>query len=308
MIYVITGATSFIGVELISYLLQCNEKVIAVCRPQSKGLSKIPSCAKIIYSEMSGYEELHKKIESADIFVNLAWEGTGHDDRDFAKIQKENIDNTLAAIFSAKRMGCKVFVESGSQAEYGICSSIITEETPCKPFSAYGKAKLEVKNRGFSLAEELGIKYVHLRIFSVFGENDHPWTLVMSSLDKMLANNPVELGLCTQNWNFLYVKDAVKQITRLCDHVLESKELEHEVYNIASNDTRPLKDFLETMKRLAHSSSELKYGSIVQKNVVSLFPDITKTARATSFIREYSFEEVISHMIEKRKHNYSPIT
>lgn len=260
MKYVITGATSFIGIELTNHLLQQNEKVIVVCRPTSKGLPDIPSDAKIVLAEMSDYINLHKQISKADVFVNLAWKGTGHGGRNAADVQNENIANTLSAMHAAEKMGCKVFVESGSQAEYGTVTSVITEDTPCIPFSEYGKAKLEVKNKGFRFAEELGIKYIHLRIFSIFGEKDHPWTLVMSAIDKMLANEDVNLSPCTQNWNFLYVKDAVKQIVELCRYAIGNDNFKHEVYNIASKDTRVLKEFVETIKRLTKSSSQLKCG------------------------------------------------
>ncbi len=301
MKYIVTGATSFIGLELTDYLLSQQHQVVAVCRPDSKGLSKIPAGVKIVTAEMSRYGCLYRDIEHADVFVNLAWGGTGHDGRNVQDVQKENVTNTVAAMFAADKMGCKVFVEAGSQAEYGTVMEKITEETPCHPFSEYGKAKLEVKNRLFELSEQLGIKYIHLRIFSLFGENDHPWTLVMSSIDKMLRNEPIDLSSCTQKWNFLYVKDAVKQITGLVEHALNSKTFRHDVYNIASDDTRMLKLFVEEMYSLTGSNSVLNFGAVKPSNTVSLNPNMAKTESATGFLSEYKFNEVVNKIIEKYK-------
>ena len=303
MKYVITGATSFIGIELTSYLLSLRHKVVAVCRPASKGLSSIPVGVEIVSLEMSDYGNLHKDIERADVFVNLAWGGTGHDGRNVQDVQRENVINTIAAMFAAKKMGCQVFVEAGSQAEYGTVMNSISEETPCHPFSEYGKAKLEVKNRLFSLSEQLAMKYIHLRIFSLFGENDHPWTLVMSSINKMLLNDPIDLSPCTQDWNFLYVKDAVRQIVGLCDYAINSAEFQHEVFNIASKDTRVLMDFVMEMYSLTNSKSELKFGTITPTNIVSLDPDTTKTEKAVGFISDYSFKEVINIIIAHFNNN-----
>ena len=301
MKYIITGATSFIGLELMDYLLAQHHQVVAVCRPGSKGLSKIPSGAEVVLAEMSEYGNLHKDINHADVFVNLAWGGTGHGGRNVQEVQKENVTYTVAAMFAADKMCCKVFLEAGSQAEYGTVLEKITEETPCHPFSEYGKAKLEVKNRLFELSEQLGVKYIHLRIFSLFGENDHPWTLVMSCIDKMLRNEPIDLSPCTQNWNFLYVKDAVKQITGLCEYALNSKMFQHEVYNIASDDTRMLKRFVEEMYSLTGSTSVLAYGAVKSANIVSLNPDMTKTEQATGFISDHLFKDVINNIIQKYK-------
>lgn len=301
--FVITGATSFIGLELIKYLQSFNHKVVAVCRPNSSGLCKIPEGVEIILEEMSEYGNLYKEIRQADVFVNLAWGGTGHDGRNIQDVQEENVIHTVAAMFAADKMECKVFVEAGSQAEYGTVLDKISETTPCHPFSEYGKAKLEVKNRLFKLSEQLGMKYIHLRIFSLFGENDHPWTLVMSCVDKMLRGETMELSSCTQKWNFLYVKDAVKQIYLLCLFALNNPEYKAEVFNIASKDTRVLKDFVQEIYMLSNSNSVLNFGVVRPTNVVSLDPDISKTEAATGFISDYVFKDVVNIIVSKFKQN-----
>ena len=294
MRFIITGATSFIGLELIDYLLSNNHSVVAVCRHNSKGLSCIPTEVEIVTAEMSDYGNLHKEISTADVFINLAWGGTGHDGRNVVDVQNENITYTTAAMFAADKIGCKLFVEAGSQAEYGSTTEAQSENLVCNPFSEYGKAKLKVKEELFKLSERLGIKYIHLRIFSVFGENDHPWTLVMSAINKMLKNEQVDLSPCTQNWNFLYVKDAVKIITKLCDYAISTNGFTHEVYNIASRDSRILKDFVEEMKAITKSKSVLNYGFITPSNLVSLQPVISKMESASGVYEYTKFADVIN--------------
>ncbi len=301
MKFVITGATSFIGLELIHLLLLQGHSVVAVCRGESQKLSAIPSGVTIVIADMSEYGDLQHFIERADIFINLAWGGTGHDDRNTVDIQKNNIIYTTAAIFAAVKMDCKLFVEAGSQAEYGSTLIPQREADECQPFSEYGKAKLKVKNVGFELSEQLGLKYIHLRIFSMFGENDHPWTLVMSAIRKMVHNEPIDLSSCTQNWNFVYAKDAVRMIMNLCVNAVNSSSFKHEVYNIASNDTRPLKDFVEEMKLLSKSESILHYGAIKPQNLVSLQPNMSKTLNASGFYEFHDFSEVITHIINNYK-------
>lgn len=304
MKFVVTGATSFIGLELINLLLSQGHSVVAVCRKNSKKILSIPFGVSIVTAEMSEYGGLYHFINHADVFVNLAWEGTGHDGRNIVDIQKDNIVTTTAAIFSAGKMGCKLFLEAGSQAEYGSTTDVQKETDECLPFSEYGKAKLKVKNVGFELSEQLDIKYIHLRIFSMFGEGDHPWTLVMSAIRKMLHNEQVDLSPCTQNWNFIYVKDAVRMILELCVNAVNSSSFQHEVYNIASNDTRPLKDFVEEMKLLSKSESFLNYGAVVPQNLVSLQPDMGKTLKASGFNDFHDFSEIIANIINNYKKRY----
>ena len=297
--YIITGATSFLGKELIQYLSSLpNVEIYAVCRP-GKGIWN-SSNIQTIEADMEEYHKLYEKINQADVFINLAWSGTGHEGRNIASIQEENIRNTLNAIHSAKKIGCQLFVESGSQAEYGDIPTIIDETCPCNPFTEYGKAKLIVQKEAFRLSEELNIKYIHLRIFSLFGENDHPWTLVSMCVDKMLNNETIHLSTCSQYWNFLYVKDAVMQIYKLCEYADQNDKFCHDVYNIASRDTRKLKDFVEEIKAITKSNSPLDFGRITPVRNISLRPSIEKLENTIGFIEKYSFKDAIRNIIKNR--------
>ena len=123
----------------------------------------------------------------------------------------------------------------------------------------------------------------------------------MSCLKKMVNNEPIDLSPCTQNWNFLYVKDAVKQIYLLCQYALRNSGYKAEVFNIASKDTRILKAFVDEMYSLAQSKSELNFGAIAPTNVVSLDPDVSKTEAATGFISQYVFKDIVNHIIRNYK-------
>lgn len=299
MKYIVTGATSFLGQEMILALAQTGAQVVAVCRDKRKLRVEVATCCTIVELLLKDYGQLPDVVDKADVLIHLAWEGTGHDGRDATLVQQENVAYSLDAMRAAAKMGCKLFVMAGSQAEYGITMEPQKEDMVCEPFSEYGKAKLRMWNEGSMLADELGMKYLHLRIFSLFGEHDHPWTLVMSAVDKMLRNDPMELSPCTQNWNFLYVKDAAQQIIRLCNHALQTETFGPDIYNIASDDTRPLRAFVEEMRVITNSHSDLHYGAVIPQQIVSLQPDMTKTRQTVSVLSEYDFKKVIERIIDR---------
>ena len=300
MIYTITGATSFLGVELTQALLSQGHQVIAVCREGSHGLANLPANVQIVYAQIQEYGQLPSKIGHADVFIHLAWEGTGHGGREDVKVHNRNVIYTKEAMQAAAQTGCQLFVFAGSQAEYGVTNEPQQEGMACAPFSEYGKAKLRVWEECGKMAKELGMKYIHLRIFSLFGENDHPWTLVMSCVDKMLRNEPIDLSPCTQNWNFLYSQDAVAQIAQLCAYAMRKADFQQEIYQIASNDTRPLREFVERIRELTHSQSVLHYGAVQPTHLVSLHPNMTKLDTAIGEpITRFAFDEVINLIINK---------
>ena len=280
MTYFITGASSFIGVELCRYLSDNGHSVIAMSRRENEYLEEIKKDGhlQVFRADMQSLFDKAKGI-AADVFIHLACAGTTHEDRNTPAIHEENVRLSLECVKLAKQMGCQLYVDAGSQAEYGIVPRILTEDTPCNPISAYGKGKLKMYQESSILTRELGLKYIHLRILSVYGEHDHPDTLIMRSLRKMRDGVPVEIRSGGQKWNYLYVKDAARQIAELSFHAVADDLFVNEVYNIASYDTRKLKDFVVAMKEITGSLSELCFGVYDRERDANLEPDMRKTAQ-----------------------------
>lgn len=301
---VVTGATSFIGRAVVEELLEKRHQVFAAVRPDSAGRGELEAMQRetggqftVLPVDLSacGMLDRHPALDGrADLWLHLGWEGSGSANRTNPEIQARNIGYALEALGAAARLGCTRFLFSGSQAEYGIVDGLMREDSPCHPVSEYGKDKLEVCRRAGERAAELGITYLHTRIFSVYGPGDHPWSLVSSCVDTFLKGGHMEFGACTQLWNYLYIKDAVRAITGL----LLAKSPSG-VYNVAGNDTRPLREFIGEIHRLCGGRGTFEYGKRPPnaEGVVSLNPDTGKLYRTANFQPRISFEEGIREMI-----------
>ena len=295
MKYIITGATSFIGVQLCEYLLGCSHDIVAVCRKGSRKVDLLPKKGNlsVVYADMKEYRLLPSEIKEADIFINLAWDATTHEGRE------QNVEYSLDAVMAARQMGCKLFAEAGSQAEYGITKERQNDRTLCYPVTEYGRAKLTLNNMASEYCLMTKMKYLHLRIFSTYGENDRPYTLISTCIEKMLKDEPIDLSSCKQNWNFLYVKDAAKQIGMLSEYAYNDEKYRYEIFPIGSEDTRSLQYFVKEIKEITGSKSQLNFGSVEPKYVVSLQPEMTKTKSAIGFISDYSFSDGIKEILGK---------
>ena len=110
----------------------------------------------------------------------------------------------------------------------------------------------------------------------------------------------MEMGPCTQQWNFLHVRDAARALTGLL-----LAKVPAGVYNVAGEDTRPLKSYIEQMHRLCGEKGTYEYGKRPPnaEGVVSLVPDIRKLKEAAGFAQEISFEDGIREMIGLYKEN-----
>lgn len=301
---IVTGATSFIGAVTVRQLLEKGDTVCGIVRPASQALAHLDRSVpeqrrdklSVLALDMQQIGELGETPdtkgiahENWDAWIHVGWDGAGSDNRTKEQVQQNNVSYALHAMESAARLGCRRFVFTGSQAEYGVCHDRMTEDTPCHPVSEYGKAKVAVANQGKALCKSLKMEYIHTRIFSVYGPGDHPWSLVNTCLDTWERGGHMELGECTQKWNFLYIEDTVSALLHLLTEGYEG------IYNIAGNNTRILRDYIEEMYELCGSRGSYTYG-IREPNAegpASLIPDIGKILTETSWRPHTSFTEGI---------------
>ena len=306
---VVTGATSFVGTGAVKELLDRGHCVFAVLRENSAKADKllqngkIPENLTILEEDLGNLGNLVNRMEEhCDVFLHMGWRGAGSSSRKDAGIQERSVQDALNAVRTAKALGCRRFLFTGSQAEYGVHNTLMDETITCRPASPYGEAKLKVRRDAEKLCRELSLDYGHACIFSTYGPGDHPWSLISTCIDTFLHGGHMELSDCTQMWNFLYIEDAGRALAGLAEY--EGSLLEHGcVYNLAGpmEETRSLRGFVEEIYRLCENRGSFEYG-LRQPNaegVVNLIPDIGKMKRVTGWTPEIHFEQGILNILRK---------
>ena len=266
-----------------------------------------------------------------DAIIHFAWDGVGSKGRENPEIQEQNLLMSKGFYQWGLQTGVKYFLFAGSQAEYGRG----TRENP-EPVSAYGKAKLGFSRYGLSggraaedsafskqcfrsfddkeeAEQENPMKFLDLRIFSVYGVGDHETTLVHTLVQAVLAGRSMDLSPCSQMWNFMEARDLARAIAFLVEGGFGSG-----TYDLCSQDSRPLKDYvleIESLgkaylekkegKTLSTSSSLLRFGERASnaEGPVDLKPSI-KDLYDRGFQEKISFqqgiEELYQHFYQKR--------
>lgn len=282
---VITGPTGAIGMALINKCLEQNIEVLAICHRGSKRIGQIPKDdrIKIIEADLQDYENLNTDIyDDYEVFIHLAWNGTFGDTRNDMRLQSNNIKYSLNAVELAHRLGCSTFIGAGSQAEYGRVDKPLRPDTPTFPENGYGIAKLAAGQMTRIRCEQLGIKHIWARIFSVYGPYDGEYTMVMSTLKKMLAGEETHFTAGDQIWDYLYSEDAAQMILNLAETAKHGT-----IYCIASGQARPLKDYIQDMYQVTGCRARLGLGDIPynDKQVMCLCADAKylPTGKRTDF-------------------------
>lgn len=307
----VTGITSFIGSNVAKSLLQKGHEVYGIVRANSNNLSRLSPHENLylIQRDMQSIDKMNKKaLPKMDLCLHFAWEGVGVKGRMNEEIQNKNIENTIKLLTKCKELGIKRFVFAGSQAEYGQnilehikekCSENVEE----KPLSMYGKAKLHIAKEAAALCKEFQMEYLHLRIFSTYGYGDHTSSLVSTCIKNLREGSKLSLGECKQKWNYIYIDDCVAAILSLAlDKNLEEKldlfckedkSYKRHIINIASKDTRNLKDFALEIASIYGKEEKLHFDKNIEskEGIPYLNPDITKLEFISGFVPSISFRE-----------------
>lgn len=307
---VITGATGFIGRNVARVFLEQGAVVYALVRPDSPNLGLLPEDAVLpgtlnkVACPMEQVADCAELIGQADAFLHFAWGGVNRDEIDSPRVQAANISASAACVEVAHRLGCRVFMDAGSRVEYGITKDGVMEESlDCHPVNEYGKAKLEFYRQAKILCHKWDMTYYHLRFFSVYGTGDHPWSIISTLVRELPKGETVSLSACRHHWNFMDVEDAAQAVLRLylCS---DCRRGESHIVNIASEDTRELRSFVEEIHRLCGGSGALQYGTFAQakEGALSIRPATQVLHELTDgqWSERYSFGEGIRRMLERK--------
>ena len=302
---VITGATGFIGRNTAKRFLEQGADVFVLVRQQSKQKDLLPvhENLHIVDGALEDIMEAAETIGYADAFLHFAWGGVNREEIDSPIVQQKNIDWSLECVKAAGKLGCKVFMDAGSRVEYGIKEDgVMSEHMSCDPVNAYGKAKLEFYRQAKPLCKEQNMTYYHLRFFSVYGAGDHPWSIISTLVRDLPQGKTVSLSACMHRWNFMDIEDASRAIAELCRHSDCVAQGHSEIVNIASEDTRRLREFVEEIHRLCEKKGQLEYGTFVQAKEGALSicqtVDVLKRLTENTWKEQVTFEEGIKRMLQ----------
>lgn len=269
-IVIITGVTSFLGSSVAKYLISRGYVVFGIVRPESKNIKKIRSIkglkllkinfenidiSDLIDVKNNNIIKLINSIKLKNCDITLIHFGWGNSfDRQNMSEQLKHIDYSRKVYEFARLMCVSRFIFAGSQAEYsdspyGICK---------KEFSQYIENDKRIDKP----------KFIHLRIFSIYGPNDKKTTLISTLIQLINKCKDIALGSCSYLWNYLYIDD----FTKIIESLLSLNE--NITFDVASDDTRTLKEYvIEAYNRL-DGRVKLNFGDRIDSNEKFAVPDI----------------------------------
>ncbi len=302
----LTGATGAIGMALIEKCISESTEVVVLIRADSSRRNRIPD-NKYVKVITCGLDEMRDaevtpEMKNCDVFYHFAWEGTSGDARNDMYMQNRNVRYTLDAVNLAAKMGCRVFVGAGSQAEYGRVEGVLTPDTPCYPETGYGIAKHCAGRMSEYECMKNGMSHVWTRILSVYGPYDNERSMIISVIRKLLAGESPSLTAGDQIWDYLYSSDAADMLYEIGRNAFDgsSEPKRYGVYCIGSGHAMPLRQYIEIMRDEIDEGIPLGFGDVPygERQVMHLEADISDVIRDTGYVPKTGFAEGIRKTIK----------
>ncbi|MCD8370374.1 MAG: NAD(P)-dependent oxidoreductase [Clostridiales bacterium] len=303
---VMTGVTGFIGSHVAQMLLAEGAMVYGLVRPESAGKKTLP-CHEHFHLLCGTMQEAvsvcRDQVGHADAFFHFAWGGVNRAEIDSRAVQEMNIQGALQCLEAARQLGCRFFTDAGSRVEYGITPDGRMEESmECHPVNEYGKAKLRFYDDARQRCLQWGLTFYHLRFFSVYGCGDHPWSIISTLTRDLPQGLTVSLSACRHRWNFMEIEDAARAVVELYRFSDAHAGGSH-VVNVASRDTRVLRDFVQEIQDLCGGKGSLEFGTFVQakEGALSICPETGQLLYLTNgtWEEQIGFAEGIRRMLRE---------
>lgn len=308
---IITGATSMLGVALVERLLKSDkiERIYAVVRPYScdkkvvEKRARIPSDSRItiIKCDISDYIKLPNLIhDDCDTFYHMAWPRTatyGENIEDMLS-KCDSVRYVIEAVGAAGKLGCQKFVGAGSQSEYGIpLNGNYSINQECRPVRADGVFHLAAGQAARMASELLGLKCIWMRIFSVYGINDRPNSMVSATIDKLIKGEHCSFTKSEQNWDYVYADDVAEAF-----YLVGDKINEHRTYNMAYGKSCQLRDYIEIIRAVVAPNASLGIGELEYPDnaIMNMNVDVSDLIKETGWKPQVDFKTGIKRIYENR--------
>jgi len=253
----ITGASGFLGKNLISSFKKENVEITVVVRNlRFSWLKKNTIIKKIITTENifnHDYEWWKETLHNIDIVIHCAWfvePGKYLNSEKNIECLNGSIPLAKAAVYN----NIEKFIGIGSCFEYNLDLGTLDINSELKPQNLYASSKVALFHILNSIFRQSQVKFAWCRLFYLFGEGENENRLFPYVRKQLLLNKPVLLTSGNQVRDYMDVKDAAKLIintsfSELCGPV-----------NICSGKGITIREFVKNIAKEFGNYELLKFG------------------------------------------------
>jgi CDP-3, 6-dideoxy-D-glycero-L-glycero-4-hexulose-4-reductase len=214
--FLVTGATGFIGSNIINLLIKKKKKVYALIKSSSK--KKIHKKKNLYFIYYKNFGEIETKLKNYKFstFINCAtyYSSTNHEQIKIIKMIESNIIfGTL--VFLAIKNDIKKFINFGSMMEY-------TNYKIKRPLNFYGMTKKIYEEILNYFIDKKKIKYYNIKLYDTFGLDDKRKKLIPTIINNYNKNKITTINSENLQINIISISSVLKIINNIIFNKIRS--------------------------------------------------------------------------------------
>lgn len=262
--FLITGATGFIGANLVRNLVEQKQQVSIIVRDKKLNwrLSDLSSKLDIFECDIQDVKlaQIVDKIKPDYIFHLARYGNLPHEDN-VDKMIDINLKGTINLINAAKQNPFKLFINAGSGDEYGVKESAMRETDLPAPVTNNGVIKSAITFYCQKEATRNNLPIITFRIFTPYGYFEDNFRLIPSIIENSIENASVKVSIPTSVRDFIFIEDVVDAYM----HAAKRKHNPGEIYNIGSGKQHTVGEIVQMIQGITKSKSSVKWGAVAKQ-------------------------------------------
>ena len=256
----VTGGAGFIGSHLVDSLLgdQYRVTVLDNFDPFYDRSIKLGNVARhqtlrswrLIEGDIRDPAVVNSVPDDVDLVVHLAAAaGVRPSIADPVRCQEINVAGTHNLLELARMRGIRQFVFASSSSVYGVNPHVPWSEDDhvLRPISPYASTKISAELLGHVYAHLHGIRFLALRLFTVYGPRQRPDLAIHKFARLILDGRPIPLyGDGSTRRDYTYVDDIVAGIRG----AMRYEQTPFEVVNLGNDHTVSLAEMVRALEQV----------------------------------------------------------
>lgn len=289
-IFLITGASGFIGSNLLRRLVEEDAQVHVILRKNSNlwRIKDILHKTHIHISDLSNYKDVLKIIQKSKptVIYHLASYGAYPFQKNADKILKVNILGTWNLLHALLNHKYKLFVNTGSSSEYGYKSKPMKETDLLEPASYYAVSKCTQTHLCSHMAKESNKPIVTLRPFSVYGPYEEPSRFIPTLLKSLYYGKKMSLTSPDTARDFIYIDDMIDAYLK----IEELRKYQGMCFNIGTGVQSTIKHVVKEASEVTNKKIQFEWGKMKPRSwdTTSWVADISLAKKLLKWKPQYN--------------------
>ena len=279
----VTGASGFIGTELVNNLKKSGYKVFEF-NSKDGDISE--------YNLLEKYKDInidHIFHLASKTFVPYSWENP----LEFYKTIVIGTGNILE--FCRLK---NISLSYVSSYLYGVPKTLpISENSDITPNNPYAHSKYLAEQMCKFYSDFYNVKVVIARPFNIYGINQKEHFLIPHIVSQVLNNDIINVEDLKPKRDYIYLKDLINGLVKTI-----KVENSFSIFNFGSGEELSVQELIDITQKVANTNKKIVSKNNARKNeIMNVVADITKAKKELNWQPIYSFEDGIKEILSALK-------